>query len=194
MPYIFLAELIVVLILQTGIERPYRQDQSLTLNSSLSKIGPHKTDLVLSGGYAKYIADATHVAQVGNFKSKTPIIDLSGQSPGILYALDADSIGQPWMIGGYPGSLRLAQVTLTRVPCEKIASAWLLVEQNGPRSISIEVMSLLGSTFPSDYTKVGGWSTPNGAGGYMFPRYQELFKPVATKKIFLNCELMRGGI
>ena len=35
------------------------------------------------------------------------MIDLTGQSPGILYAIGAVNVGQAWTIGGYPGSKRL---------------------------------------------------------------------------------------
>ena len=111
------------------------------------------------------------------------MIDLSGQSPGILYALHAESIGQAWTIGGYPGSLKLATAALRRVSCDKVATAWLLVEPKGPRSIPDELLSNFGANLAEDYDSVATWRTAEGAGGYQGQRIQMLLKPTRSKSI-----------
>lgn len=120
------------------------------------------------------------------------MIDLSGQSPGILYAIGAKNIVQAWIIGGYPGSLKVSKAALDHVPCEKIAEAWVLIEPDGPRSIPTGLMSNLGAAFPRSYHEVGSWRNAEGAGGYDASRAQELYKPTATTEALSACGAIRA--
>ncbi|MCM2501578.1 hypothetical protein [Neorhizobium galegae] len=192
LPLALATQMVTAILLQTGLEQPQRQTQPLRLNETDLEIGPHRSALVLSAGYATYIADAMAAAQSSGFKLGTPVIDLSGQSPGILYAIGAESIGQAWTIGGYPGSLKLAKAALEHVACEKVAAAWILFEPGGPRSIPVELMSSLGAAFPESYQQVGTWRTAAGAGGYDARRTQELYKPTAPSEAMSACQAIRA--
>lgn len=83
------------------------------------------------------------------------MIDLSGQSPGILYALEAENIGQAWAIGRYLGCLNLASTALNRTLCEKNAAAWALFEPYEPSSIPVQVMHSLGAQSLVRYKHLG---------------------------------------
>ena len=190
-PIAIAVQAITAILLQTGLEKPYRQPQPLRLNSSIVEIGPQKSQLILSQGYADYISSAVSVSRRVGFEPKTPIIDLTGQSPGILFALEADSIGQAWIIGGYPGSLNFAKAALARTSCEKISIAWILFESSRPRSIPTEVMLSVGSDFYSAYKQVGVWQIADGAGGYKARNTQELYKPKNSQDILMNCKKKR---
>ena len=155
LPVAFTAQAVTATLLQTEFEQPYRQSQPLRLNSSTLEIGPQRASLIQSKDYAEYLASAMTAAERARFLVNTPLIDLTGQSPGIPYALGARNIGQAWMIGGYPGSLKLAEAVLARTSCEDIAAAWILFEKNGSRSIPIELMASLGADFPNDFRSVG---------------------------------------
>lgn len=179
-------------LLQTGFEQPYRQPQPLRLNVSTLEIGVQRSTLTLSEGYFAYITSAMVAAKKAGFEPNVPMIDLSGQSPGILYALGAENIGQAWTIGGYSGSLRLAETALKQVSCEKVAQAWVLHEPDGARSIPITLMESLGLSFPGSYKKVDHWQTAEGAGGYNIPRAQELYRPINSEKSLLLCKAMRS--
>ncbi|MDQ0134141.1 hypothetical protein J2T08_002059 [Neorhizobium galegae] len=192
MPLALATQTVTAVLLQTGLEQPQRQTQPLRLNETTLEIGPQRSALVLSAGYATYIADAVAAAQNGGFEPDTPVIDLSGQSPGILYAIGAKNIGQAWIIGGYPGSLKLAKAALDHVPCEEIVEAWVLFEPDGPRSIPTELMSSLGTAFPQGYQEVGTWRTAEGAGGYDASRAQELYKPTAPTEALSACRAIRA--
>ncbi len=192
LPLALAAQTVTAVLLQTGLEKPQRQTQPLRLNETTLEIGPHRSALVLSAGYATYITDAVAAAQSSGFKVGTPVIDLSGQSPGVLYAIGAESIGQAWTIGGYPGSLKLAKAALEHVACEKIAAAWILFEPGGPRSIPVELMLSLGAAFPEAYQQVGTWRTAAGAGGYNASRTQELYKPTAPSEALNACRAIRA--
>lgn len=191
LPIALATQAVTVMLLQTGLEQPYRQTQPLRLNESAVAIGPQRSEIVLSEGYAKYIATVESAAREAGFKPTTPMIDLSGQSPGILYSIGAENVGQAWTIGGYLGSLKLAEAALNRTSCERISAAWILFEQDGPRSIPTELMLRLGANFPGSYKLVGTWQTAAGAGGYPNRRTQELYKPVAQYKTLMTCQKLR---
>jgi hypothetical protein len=190
-PVALAAQTVTATLIQTGLEHPYRQPQPLRLNASNLEIGPQGSALTLSEDYSAYISSAMDAAKTAGFEPNTPLIDLSGQSPGILYAVGAEPIGQAWTIGGYPGSLKLAKAALARTSCEKIAASWILFEQDGPLSIPTELMYSLGADFPYTYERVGTWQTAAGAGGYPDYRTQDLYRPLEQHKTLMHCQKLR---
>lgn len=190
LPLVLGTQTISVVLIQNGMESPYRNDQALRLNDHPVDIG--SSTLILSRGYATYLASSIGGARQVGFRAGTPVIDLTGQSPGILYALGAKGLGQAWLIGGYSGSLSFTMEALRRVPCDQIADAWLLAEPDGPRSIPAEVLSRFGADLSRDYTTVASWETAEGAGGYEERRTQHLMKPNRSQKEALRlCESSR---
>lgn len=191
LPVALAAQAVTATLLQTGFEKPYRQPQSLRQNTATLEIGLGKSALVLTEDYAAYLSAAMSAARDGGFEPGTPVIDMSGQSPGVLFAIGAENIGQAWMIGGYPGSLKLAQAMLARTSCDSISKAWILFEQDGPRSIPTELMPGLGADFPAGYKRVGTWQTAIGAGGYPERRTQDLYKPLEPHNTLTTCRKLR---
>lgn len=180
LPLGFAVQMITVVLVHSGIESPYRQPQPLRHNDYKFEIGRPGSTLVLPKSFGYYLAEATGLAKKSGFKQGTPMIDLTGQSPGILYAMGASNIGQPWMVGNYPGSEALAVAMLEKVTCQELATAWLLVEPEGPRKISPEVLSSFGANLATDFEAVGTVRTAEGAGGYKKSRVQQMLKPVRT--------------
>jgi hypothetical protein len=192
-PVTIVAQAILALLLNDGIARPYRQSpQSLRENASALRLGPQGT-VILSEGFAQYISDARLVAAKAGFPAGAPTIDLTGQSPGLLFALGARGLGLAWIVGGYPGSTRYAVGVLDRVACRDIAAAWLLVE-TGARSLDVDVVLSHLGTQRSDYQEVGSFKTAIGAGGYPQQRVQWLLKPLRAVEVAAQaCEAARVG-
>jgi hypothetical protein len=178
-PFAIATQSLTVALMLTGLEAPYRQPQPLRQNNYPIEIGRSGSTLVLSEGFGNYFAEAIESAKHAGLKTGTPVIDLSGRSPALLYAWGATSIGQSWMIGAYSGSNKLAVETLKRASCDELAAAWLLTEPGGPRSITVEdVLTSFGADFAKHYEVVASWETAEGAGGYKERRLQKLAKPV----------------
>lgn len=192
LPLALATQVVTAAVLQSGFQEPYRQPRPLSANSARIEIGPLGSQLVLSREFADYILQATTVAKNAGFSHATPVIDLTGQSPGILYSIGAKSIGQAWTIGGYPGSEQLAKVALKLTPCEDISSAWILFEPEGPRSLPAQILGEFGVDFPNSYTMVGNWFTAPGAGGYEHARRQELYKPNRSALTLSACRSIRN--
>jgi hypothetical protein len=184
--FVLAVQLITVALVQSGFSNSYRQSQPLNLNDYKIDIGRSGSALILSQDYGRYFADALSLADQAHFKKGTPMIDLSGQSPGVLYALGAKSIGRAWIIGGYIGSDDQAVAALNRVSCEEISVAWLLAEPNGPRAISPEILGSFGADISRDYEIVGTLRTAEGAGGYKERRVQQFLQPVRSFGDALN--------
>ena len=188
------AQLITVLLLKSGMENPYRQMEPLGMNNTSVEIRHPGSVLLLSDGYATYINNAVVSARKAGFTLDTPIIDLTGQSPTLLYALGAESIGYPWIAGGYPGSMEVARLGLQRVPCEKLVSAWVLLEPGGPRALTEGLLTDFGADLYEDYEIVSTWLTAEGAGGYKTSRNQRLLKPLRSGIAAIKaCEVLREG-
>lgn len=193
-PLVFISQLLAVSILKNGMDLPYRQNQAYRHNTATVNIGPNNSKLILSKDVAEQLKTVTDVAHSAHFEPGIPMIDLTGQSPGILYTLGAESIGLPWLLGNYTGSLDLAKAALNETSCEKISLAWLLIEPNGPRSLPLSLLSILGANFPDNYKRVGIWNTAKGVGGYSKSRVQYLYQPNEPMRTFNSCKEIRRKV
>ena len=179
LPLALAAQLVTVALVDTGIQAPYRQ-LPLRENDYVLEIGKPGSKLVLSKSFGHYFTEVNDVANRAGFKKGTPMIDLTGQFPGTLYALGANSIGQAWNLGGYPGSDALAAAMLKKVSCEELATAWLLAEPEHPGRISSEILTSFGANIATNFEIVGTFKTAEGTVGHTVPRVQQLLKPVRS--------------
>lgn len=189
--FAFLTLMIVAGAFSVSGNYPYRQPiavwaQETRLSLDQNAIGPK-----VGKEFAQYITTANSAAQQGGFVTGGGIIDLSGQSPGLLYALDAKSVGQAWIIGAYSGSDKFAKSALSDVTCAELSTAWVLTEPDGPRKIDTTVLNALGLNFPTAFKEVASWHTAEGAGGYAEARVQNLYRPIDPESLANTCSLTR---
>ena len=170
-------QIVAVAAIYGAAASPYRQGQSLWENTTEIEIGRSGAALSLSSRLGEYLTRARSLTDKAQFEAGTPMIDLSGRSPGLLYAIGARSVGLAWMMGGYPGSNALAMHVLSKTPCSDLARAWLVTEPSSPGKISSEVLNQFGAGENVDYEIVGEIEPPNGLGGHMDRRTQFLLRP-----------------
>ena len=188
-------QIITCIAIIDGLKNPTRQQEPLYKCDSSIQVGKPGSYLILSKGYNEYISSAIFNSQQAKFLNGTGVIDLTGQSPGLLYSIGALSIGNAWIIGGYPGSNHLAIEYLKRVSNDQLATAWLLVEPSGPRSISTKVLQCFGADISKDYKVVASWMTAEGAGGFKKPRLQMLLKPIRPISLAIaSCEASKNEV
>ena len=190
-------QMMTVVVIDYAIEHPYRQPQPLRENDYPVALGEAGSTLILAGSSGQYVSEAMGLAERGSFSRGTPMIDLTGSSPGLLYAIGAKSIGLPWFQGGYPGSNEYARDALKRVACEELAVAWLLTEHGIPREISADVLSNFGADIGSDYKVIGTLATvenPVQNGGGHPRQTQQLLKPIrSAETMTAACITARTG-
>ncbi|MFA6301512.1 MAG: hypothetical protein WC627_00065 [Legionella sp.] len=152
-PTIVFAQCMTLFLLIISIHYPYRQDKPLYKNTELTTTLSAQSDLYLSKDVAHFIQSTqASMKQIG-LNPGTEVLDISGISPGILNVLGLKSLGQPWIVGGYPGSNRVISTLLHRLGRDKILNSWILVEPDGLFSISLSVLHDQGIELEQDYVK-----------------------------------------
>ena len=146
--------------------KPFRQDQPLFLNNNLTQVGP-ASQLFLSDGFSEYINNARNALLLNGFKSGSPLLDFSGLSPGLIYAVDGRPIGQPWMIGGTKGSNALARAAVAKIPCNDLYSSWIIIQPKGPSRLDLSILEDIDIDIydESRYERVAELRTPTGSIG-----------------------------
>jgi hypothetical protein len=192
MPVAAGVQLIAAMLMQVAMAHPYRQPLPLTMEAQPTVLGSASSTLLLSHGYAQYISRLRGWTHDADFAPGTPVVDMTGHSPGTLYSLGAKALGQPWILGGYAGSDRAAEGILGKVPCEELARAWLLVQPQGPRKLSPAILQRSGMDMERDFAVVGSIDTPPGFGGYAVGTEQQLLRPKRPRSVAeRECESAR---
>jgi hypothetical protein len=175
------AQIITIILVLGGMDKPYRQSQPLRSNTDTVKVAFTVGELKVSHESAVYIRNFQVFALQNGFQKDTPVIDLTGHSPGMLYMLAAKSIGLPWMIGGYYGSELFATAGLDRVSCDELGRAWILEELGGPSFLNPTMLHRYGIDINVDYKEAGEMNLPVGlnSAGHL----QRLLKPTRCLEI-----------
>jgi hypothetical protein len=157
--------LTAVLLLHAA-DRPYRQADPIRANRVATQVGPDGARLKLAADFAAYLDHAREVAAEAGFVPGTPLIDLTGVSPTLVYALGGRTIGEAWTLGGYTGSEEAAVMALGYVHCADLARAWVLTEPDGVRTIPETALTASGIHLSEDHSIAGEWETAQGASGH----------------------------
>ncbi|MCC8944220.1 hypothetical protein H8A97_03660 [Bradyrhizobium sp. Arg62] len=192
LPLTVLAQLLTASVIDTTMLKPHQQAKDLRAYTAVTPL-PGGGQLVLSQPVHDYLATARAQARAAGLEVGTPVVDLSGRSPGLLYVLETRALGLPFLIGPwdstpahfgqpgplvpYTGSNAAALEALGFEDCPDLAKAWVLIEPNGPHRLDQEsVMASFGAR-QADYVAVGTFETPINAGDSDTYR-QSLLKPV----------------
>ncbi|VFR25418.1 hypothetical protein ANDO1_4399 [plant metagenome] len=194
LPAAVATQLLTVILVGMGLTHPYRQPAPSWTNTHITAVGSTNTRLTVSADIAQYLDALTRDAAQAGFLPDTPLIDLTGQSPTILYALQAKPTGPAWLIGGYSLSTAFATNMLRLASCHDLANAWLLREPKGPRSLPDSLTQALGlGNVEEAYELMAEFDTPPGAGGYPEQRRQQLLKPIRPAQAAeASCRLSRS--
>lgn len=171
------------------IQKPYRQLNSLDSNENILEIDNKGNTLKISAERKKYISKAKENAHQAGFLEGDFILDLTGKSPGLIYLLNAYSLGSPWMVGGAPGSFEYAKAKISLESCSKISNSWILYD-NQSRSISLDLLNIFGADLLLDYQEVASWQAKEFKGAYE----QKLFKPKQPNEIIQKCFMARNKL
>ena len=193
LPMAIFSLVMTIVIVEHGMEHPYRDPNPLTSSTVPVKMGRADDMLRLNPNFATYLEALRQVSSKAGFQAGTPVIDLTGHYPGSLYAIGAKPVGAAWLIGGYPGSNNLATFNLDLVACQELVRSWVLIEPDGPLRLSMNLLQRYGIDLQRDFEIVGTLKAPIGA----FPNSykQELLKPKPDSREAVSaCEKPRFAV
>jgi len=152
LPLVMSGQLITVFLLQAAMERPYyAQPEPFRQYNNVIAIGINQSELMLPQALADYYRTIKKMAIQAGFRPGVPMLDMTGEGPGTLYAIGAKAIGQPWMIGGYAGSDNMAISMLNRVSRTDITEAWILVDPDSRLKLSLTILSHFGLSIEQNF-------------------------------------------
>jgi hypothetical protein len=146
---------LTVAILLGAIADPYRLPGPLWKQTEPVQIGALASVLLVDKATSTYITDLRQAAEANDFKVGTPIIDLTGASPGTVFALGGEAPGIPWLSGGYVGSAAYVRETLSKVPLEHLRQGWILTTTGTTEALPDSILRSLGLDFPKGYQAAG---------------------------------------
>lgn len=178
-PFAVLVLFISFLAVYQGLERPYRQFSWLNDNNTKTLDLNEVKGLKLNSASSRYMETLYKEAMSAGFAPNTPLIDLTGASPGVNYILSAKPLGAFWLLGGYSGSDSMALINLRKHNNEVLKRAWILTEPESVRSLSLDTLEELNLNLSENYTLVLSVSLPVGFAGRRTANIQNLYKPTS---------------
>ncbi|MHC1949749.1 hypothetical protein IF803_36055 [Bradyrhizobium sp. UFLA06-06] len=177
LPLTVVAQLLTASLVNSSILKPFRQVKDLRAYTAVMPM-PGGGKLVLSQSLRDYLASARAQARAAGLEVGTPLVDLTGLSPSLLYVLETRALGLPWLMGPYPGSDAVAVETLGLENCADLAKAWVLVEPEGPYHLDqASVMASFGAV-QADYIVAATLAPPVSDDDNPNSARQFLIKPV----------------
>ena len=163
------------------------RQEPLDVQDTVVSLGGHGA-IGMSPDMARYLGSVVEGAGQAGFQPGTPMLDLTGQSPGLIHHLQARPTADPWVIGRYPGSRDRASRQLTaHTECEVIGASWLLISPDSSRLIPPAVVGDVGLRFPDDYQHVFTEVAPERSEGFTL----ELWRPLDSTDLTDRCAALR---
>lgn len=180
------------IILYLATEHPYRQPQPLRSQQHAVEVGAMRSQLRLSEQGAALISGLHRLVAASGFETGQPVLDLTGSSPGLVYAMGARPLGAAWALGGYPGTPDFVTAGLRWESCAAIGASWILSAPEQPDAIAPDFLRKFGMDVGTDYQEVGTIDAVLSFAPFSKIKYR-LLKPVRSPaEASLACERDRG--
>ncbi|MBM2712829.1 hypothetical protein JQK88_16660 [Mesorhizobium caraganae] len=127
LPLTVLAQLLTASVNNDSILNPPWDVKDLRAYTAVMPM-PGGGKLVIAESLHHYLATARAKARAAGLEVGTPVVDLTGGSPSLLYVLETRALGLPWQNGWFPGGSAVAVETLGLESCADLAKAWVLIE------------------------------------------------------------------
>jgi hypothetical protein len=142
-------------VMNFGLKHPYRLPSKISDQVIECSFYNSSGSLFVDSPTAGYINGLKRIAQKSGWEPGTPLIDLTGGSPGATLILGGRTIGTPWLLGGHPGSTEFAKKVIEKIPMALQKAAWVLTAPQGKRSLPDKLLVEIGLKFPEKYIPVG---------------------------------------
>ena len=113
----------------------YRVRTALIDQTAAAPVGPANTRLLLDTTTRNVLVAIDSTAHAVGFSPQQRVFDLTGDGPGLIYAMGGRPLGVAWLSGGYSGSEAAAARLIARLPLSTLQHSWLLTSSTNPRRI-----------------------------------------------------------
>ncbi len=125
--------LISAVLIYDSASTPYRQPAAILQQTTSVTIGGSRpASLKVNQEIATYINAMRDGAKRAGFVDDTPILDMTGEYPGTVFAVGGAAPGTGWLVYGYPNAEKYDDKALSTANCEDLARAWVLVNAAKP--------------------------------------------------------------
>jgi hypothetical protein len=149
-----------------SLASPYRLDVARWEMTYQVPIRSDAETITVSEEFGKSIEEINALREQMGFEAGTPIIDMTGQRPGLVYILDGRAPGIAWVGGGYPSSESLQTINLSKWKPQQLNQAWIMTmtdkDSKTSRNIDTAILNKppLSLDYPSSYRMVGSVTDP----------------------------------
>lgn len=116
------------------IHSPVRQKSSLWAQNDAVSANSPLVGVRLSQANRDYFEELSRAAKKSGLEPGTPLLSLTGASPGTIYAIKMYGPVLPWISGGYKWSSNYARYVLDNMSQGEYNRMWIVTE-NAPRAI-----------------------------------------------------------
>ena len=102
---------------------------------------PGNSKLTVSQSQYELVHTIRTAASKSGFQYGDPILDLTGQSPGLIYALGGKPVGWPWILGLLPGSDKAAVKILEKTDQDELKNSYVLFSDHPSPLKATEVLA-----------------------------------------------------
>jgi hypothetical protein len=157
-----------------------------SLLAARESVSVRGAELRLPTADAQVMRQLDGVRTVFGIKPSTPVVDLTGISPGYALQLGGRPLGRASLIGVFPGGQEAARYSLSLESCRDRAAAWLLISDDNPADVTSSFV--VGDLdLESDYEVVANISPTQGPSEWKAVDISVL-RPLTTVHAKLGCE------
>jgi hypothetical protein len=152
-------------LLHRSAETPFRIEGGMSGQTEPVTFLDRPDPIRLDPAKAAYARSLLRAAASAGWRSGTPLLNLTGHTPGVNVMLDAPFVAMPQLMGNsdlYDGQNALGSVLASMSP-ETTAEAWVFTSKNGKIRLDPRNIRRGGCAFPSGYRLVAEIPSYTGA-------------------------------
>ncbi len=157
-PTVAATSALAILPTALAMDQPYRQPGPVWRYDAVAVVGTDAT-LKLSDPTARTLTELRAIAGDAGMVADDPVIDLTGEAPGLVFAIGGQALNSAWVPGNYPGSEGFLRTSVDQLSCRQLSDVWLLDQPGGIRSVAAAYYPAVGAT-PDDFDVVGSVDVP----------------------------------
>lgn len=149
-------------LLHRGASHPFRNEGGMSAQTERVTFFGQSAPISLDPAKAAYVRAILKAAATSGWVAGTPVLSLTGYTPGVNVILDAPFVGVAWVTArseAYQGGQEAFEFLVANTSEEERSKAWIFTSSNGDRRLDPGILERDGYAFPCGYRLVGEFKT-----------------------------------